>query len=152
MTGWRMRVEQVEAHVTRGLRNAVLRPGWDPDAVHWPDIESAAAVTYAVLGDDDAPLTTVTVIPAACPWRPDDQPSWQLRGMATADAARGRGVGRLALDASVAHVRAEGAVLVWCNARDVALSFYARAGFVVEGDGFVSETGIPHHPMALVLD
>jgi GNAT superfamily N-acetyltransferase len=146
-----MRVEQVEPRVTRTLRNTVLRPGMDVEAVHWPDIESEAAVTYAVIGDDDAPLTTATVIPVPCPWRPDDRPSWQLRGMATAEEARGRGVGRLALDAAVAHVRGAGAVLVWCNARDVALSFYERAGFVVEGDGFVSERGIPHHPMALDL-
>jgi GNAT superfamily N-acetyltransferase len=145
-----MRVERVEAPVTRALRNTVLRPGMDVEAVHWPAIESPTAVTFAVL-DDDVPLTTVTVIPAPCPWRPDDEPAWQLRGMATAEAARGRGVGRLALDAAVAHVRAAGAALLWCHARDVALSFYARAGFVVEGDGFLNELGIPHHPMALDL-
>jgi GNAT superfamily N-acetyltransferase len=146
-----VRVVQVEPHVTRALRNTVLRPGMDVEAVHWPDIESDAALTYAVLGDDDAPLTTVTMVPVSCPWRPDDGPAWQLRGMATDDAVRGRGVGRRALDAAVAHVRAEGAVLVWCNARDVALSFYERAGFVVEGDGFVNERGVAHHPMALEL-
>lgn len=142
---------RVEPVVTRPLRNAVLRPGLDLDAVHWPDIERPDAVTYAVLADDGTPLTTATVIPAPCPWRPDDQPSWQLRGMATSEAARGRGVGRLALDACIAHVQAAGAALLWCNARDVALSFYERAGFVIEGDGFVSETGIPHHPMRLDL-
>lgn len=146
-----MRAEQVEPGVTRALRNTVLRPGMDPDAVHWPDIEGPGAVTYAVLGDDEAPLTTATVIPTPCPWRPGHLPAWQLRGMATADVARGRGLGRLALDAALAHVRAEGAVLIWCNARDVALSFYERVGFVVAGDGFVSDRGIPHHPMALDL-
>ncbi len=147
-----MRVERVEPGVTRALRNTVLRPGMDVDAVHWPDIESAAAVTFAAYDDsDDVPLTTVTVIPAPCPWRPDEGPAWQLRGMATAEAARGRGVGRVALDAAVAHVRAAGAALLWCNARDVALSFYERAGFVVVGDGFVNEAGIPHHRMTLDL-
>jgi GNAT superfamily N-acetyltransferase len=146
-----MRVERVEPGVTRALRNTVLRPGMDVEAVHWPDIESDAAVTFAVLGDDDAPLTTVTVIPAPCPWRPAVAPSWQLRGMATVETARGRGVGRIAVDAAIAHVRSTGAALLWCNARDVALSFYERAGFVVEGDGFVNDHGIPHHPMALAL-
>lgn len=147
-----MRVERVEALVTRRLRNEVLRPGMDVDGVHWPAIEGGDAVTFAVRDDDDAPLTTVTVIPAPCPWRPDDAPAWQLRGMATAEAARGRGVGRLALDAAVAHVTDAGAALLWCNARDVALSFYERAGFVVEGDGFLSEHGIPHHPMSREID
>src|SRR5688500_14684813 len=107
-----MRVERVDPIVTRALRNAVLRPGLDLDAVHWPDIESDTAVTYAVI--DEVPLTTATVIPRPCPWRPEDQPSWQLRGMATAEEARGRGVGRVALDAVVDHARSEGAALVWC--------------------------------------
>lgn len=145
-----MRVERVEPGVTRRLRNRVLRPGMDPDGVYWPDVEAEVAVTYAVVGED-GPLTTVTVLPAPCPWRPDDQPAWQLRGMATAEAARGRGVGRAALDAAVDHVRAAGAVLLWCNARDVALTFYERAGFVVAGAGFTNDHGIPHHPMALDL-
>ncbi|HEV7722731.1 MAG TPA: GNAT family N-acetyltransferase [Iamia sp.] len=146
-----MRVERVDPAVTRRLRNAVLRPGMDADAVHWPGVEGPDAVTYAVLGDDDAPLTTATVIPEPCPWRPDQGPAWRLRGMATDETARGRGVGRLALDAAVDHGRGAGATLIWCNARDVALSFYERAGFVVEGDGFTSEHGIPHHPMTLDL-
>lgn len=146
-----MRVERVEPAVTRALRNTVLRPGQPVDAVHWPGLEDDGAATFAVIGDDGAPLTTVTVLPEPCPWRPDDGPAWRLRGMATAEAARGRGVGRVALDAAVDHVRSEGAALLWCNARDVALTFYERAGFVVEGEGFVNEAGIPHHPMARQL-
>jgi len=70
-----VRVEQVKPAVTRALRNTVLRPGMDVEAVHWAAIEAEAAVTYAVIGDDDAPLTTATVIPVPCPWRPDDRPS-----------------------------------------------------------------------------
>lgn len=146
-----MRVERVDPVVTRALRNTVLRPGSDVDAVHWPDIESATAVTFAVVRDDGVPLATATVIPAPCPWRADIQPAWQLRGMATAEEERGRGIGRLALDAAVDHVRATDAALLWCNARDTALTFYERAGFGLEGDGFVTASGVPHHPMALTL-
>lgn len=146
-----MRVERVDPGVTRALRNVVLRPGMDVDGDHWPDIERADAVTYAVLDDHATPVSTVTVIPEACPWRPDDLPAWRLRGMATDDAWRGRGVGRVGLDAAVTHVRSEAATLLWCNARVVALSFYERAGFVVEGDEFVNRTGVPHRPMALPL-
>jgi len=146
-----MRAEQVEPVVTRALRNAALRPGQPLDAVHWPGLEDEGATTFAVIDDDGAPMSTATVLPETCPWRPDDRDAWRLRGMATAEAARGRGLGRLALDAAVAHARAEGAALVWCNARDRARSFYERAGFVVEGSGFVNHAGIPHHPMALPL-
>ena len=40
----------------------------------------------------------------------------------------------------------EGFDLVWANARDAALDFYLRHGFVVEGDGFIEHhTQLPHH-------
>ncbi len=123
----------------------------DVAGVYWPAIERPEAATFAVLDDDGTPLSTATVIPEPCSWRPHDSPAWQLRGMATAPDARGRGAGRLALDAAVDHVRAEGAALVWCHARDVALTFYERAGFTVEGDGFRNDADIPHHPMARPL-
>jgi hypothetical protein len=36
--------------------------------------------------------------------------------------------------------------VVWANARDRALAFYEREGFVVVGDGFVdATTQLPHH-------
>lgn len=145
-----MRAERVEPGVTRVLRNSVLRPGQPLDAVHWPGLDDPAAATFAVF-DPDAPatpVTTVTVRPEQCPWRPDEPTPWRLRGMATHEAWRGRGVGRIALDAAVDHVRSEGATLVWCHARVVALSFYERAGFVVEGEEFLNDAGIPHRPMA----
>src|SRR5687768_712180 len=106
-----MRAERVDPCLTRGLRNAVLRPGSDLDAVHWPDVEAADAVTYAVI-EDGAPIATVTVFPEPCPWRPDEPAPWRLRGMATLADRRGRGVGRLVLDAAVAHVRGEGGSLI----------------------------------------
>ncbi len=139
--------------VTRPLRNAVLRPGQPLDADHWPGLDDPDAATFAVFAPDDPHLavTTVTVRPEPCPWRPAEPAPWRLRGMATLDTWRGRGVGRVALDAAVAHARAEGGSTLWCNARVVALSFYERAGFVIEGDEFLNEAAIAHRPMARPL-
>ena len=50
------------------------------------------------------------------------------------------------------RVRASGATVLWCNARDTALGFYARLGFTVYGDGFVTaDSGLPHHVMVCDL-
>jgi GNAT superfamily N-acetyltransferase len=65
--------------------------------------------------------------------RPGD---WRLRGMATAPAARGRGVGAALLRACLDHARARGGARVWCNARVTAEGFYLGAGFVPEGGRF----------------
>ena len=69
--------------------------------------------------------------------------------MATDPATRDRGLGSQVLAELIAHARAQGAELIWCNARVGALSLYERAGFVAEGEEF-DEPGIgPHRRMVL---
>ncbi len=65
--------------------------------------------------------------------------------MATAEGHRGRGVGSAVLDAAVAYAGAHGAGLVWCNAREGAVPFYQRHGFVTYGSVFLpSDHPTPH--------
>ena len=94
---------------------------------------------------DDRVAAVSTWLPR--PWSLEpDAPAWQLRGMATEAFARGGGVGGALLEAGVERAQAAGAVIVWANARDTALAFYGRHGFVVAGDGFRTvDTDLPHH-------
>ena len=70
----------------------------------------------------------------------------QLRGMATAPEMRGHGIGGLLLVTGVERMFASGCDLVWAHARDTALTFYERHGFVRRGTGYVDVvTGVPHH-------
>lgn len=69
---------------------------------------------------------------------------WRLRGMATREDFRGRGLGRSLLDACVAHVAAHGGGFLWCSARLPARRFYARAGFEEFGDEY-DEPNIGRH-------
>jgi GNAT superfamily N-acetyltransferase len=65
--------------------------------------------------------------------------------MATSPELRGHGVGTLLLAAGCERAGTI-APLVWARARDTALPFYLRHGFIVEGDGFIDEhTAKPHH-------
>lgn len=145
----------VPAAATDALRNRVLRPSDPPhDASAWAVFDVAGSATFAVLapatgeGAEPEPIATVTVLPEACPWRPEAAVAWRLRGMATDDGWRGRGVGRLALDAAVAHVAAAGATVLWCNARVGAVPFYERAGFTVDGPEFDIAGIGAHRPMS----
>jgi ribosomal protein S18 acetylase RimI-like enzyme len=71
--------------------------------------------------------------------------------MATAPAARGRGLGAIVLAALIDHARAQGAELIWCAARPRAISLYERAGFVAVGEQYeVPDLG-PHRRMTLRL-
>ncbi len=76
----------------------------------------------------------------------------QLRGMATAHHLQGTGLGSVLLRAGCERAAASGVGLVWARARDAALDFYARNGFVVEGEGFIDPTTeIPHHLVVRAL-
>lgn len=156
MGGDELRVTRVEASATLELRNRVLRPGVPPSEVTWGGDDRPETATLAVLaridGAGERPVATVTVMPEPYPVRPDEVPAWRLRAMATDDGWRGRGVGRLALDAAIALVADAGGVLLWCNARVVALPFYGRAGFTVDGPAFDIEGIGPHHEMSRVID
>jgi GNAT superfamily N-acetyltransferase len=142
-----MIVEVVEATVTRELRRAVLRPTWRVGAP-MPGDDEPAAVHLAARGEDATVVGACVLLPRPYPNRVDGACAWQLRGMATAAAARGRGAGTLLIAAAVGEVRARGGRLLWCEARARAVAFYGRNGFRDEGELFLHpETGTPHQLM-----
>src|SRR5260221_12302022 len=74
------------------------------------------------------------------PWAADQQPSWRLRGMATAEDRRNEGIGSALLATVIDHVREHGGGLLWGNARVPAVSLYQRAGLTTRGESW----DVPH--------
>jgi len=148
LTTLRWRVVEVSAADTHPLRAAVLRTGTPSDAVVLPGDDASGVVHLGIRGDDGELVAVSTWLPAAPPPGAEagEGGGIQLRMMATAPAVRGAGAGAALLEAGVARFFADGAGVVWANARDSALGFYTGHGFEVIGDGFVTEsTGLPHH-------
>jgi predicted GNAT family N-acyltransferase len=69
--------------------------------------------------------------------------SARLQRMAVARSHRGRGVGADLLAAAHRQARAAGAAEMELHAQLTARDFYARAGYVAEGEEF-EDAGIPH--------
>jgi GNAT superfamily N-acetyltransferase len=143
----------VEASAVRALRREVLRPGRPLDeSVFGGDSDLLAA--HVALGPvgwradstdlSGQTLAVGTVYPCPPPWEPSRTDGWRIRGMATRQAARGRGLGGIVLDTLLAHVASHGGGLVWCNARTAALGLYRRAGFTGRGEEFVVPGIGPH--------
>lgn len=74
----------------------------------------------------------------------------KLERMAVRTVHRKSGVGRALLARIEADAAAEGTREIVLHAQDHALGFYARCGYVLEGEGF-AEAGIPHHRMRKIL-
>ena len=77
-------------------------------------------------------------------------PEGRIGRMAVLAAWRGRGVGAAMLEALVAEAKRRGFRETYLHAQAHAKDFYARHGFVVEGEEYL-EAGIPHVGMRAKL-
>jgi predicted N-acetyltransferase YhbS len=89
----------------------------------------------------------------ADPLQPDARPAVQLAFMAVDPAVQRAGIGTAVMTEAIRRLRASDAVLVWANARDSALPFYAKFGFrtVPESEYPLPQSSRPHHLIELDL-
>jgi len=122
------------------LRHATLRQGLPRESAYFAGDESPDAVHIAAM------LEEVVVGCASFhlnTW--ESRPAYQLRGMATADSIRRRGVGRAMLLFAEDLLKQEGATRqLWCNARVPAVPFYESMGWTVVSEVFDIPTAGPH--------
>lgn len=144
-------VVQVPVERILDLRRAVLRTGTTSSDPNYTEDELDGTVHLAVERDGNV-IAASTWLPRPTPSAPDE-PAFQLKGMAVADHLQGEGIGTILLDAGIARAAAAGARLVWARARDSALGFYLRHGFVVVGEAFIDDiTGLSHHVVERRVD
>lgn len=126
------------------LRMHVLRRGTPSQDPTYPE-DNAPDTIHLGIVLDNVVVGTSTWLSKESPVAPGVA-AMQLKGMAVDDALQGTGAGRLIVDAGLAEARQRHARIVWANARDSALGFYERCGFVTIGDGFMEpNTAMPHH-------
>src|ERR1700730_5281404 len=145
-----VRIERGEAARPLSPRQRVLRPHETLAQLSLPGDDDPETGHFAAL-DDGEGIGTASVRREVAPWAPDVWPVCRLRGMATAEDRRSRGIGAAVLAAVVEHVRAHGGGLLWCNARTPAVLFYERAGFATRGDSWVDPVIGPHIAMELTV-
>jgi predicted GNAT family N-acyltransferase len=140
-------VVEITAAETYPLRLAVLRFDTPTKDVAFNEDDWPDSWHLGIRIDGDLVATSTWV-----PRDLDGRPGVQLRGMATARHLQGRGTGGVLLDRGCELAAERGFPMVWARARDAALAFYERHGFVVEGDGFVDDaTHLPHHLVTRTL-
>jgi GNAT superfamily N-acetyltransferase len=148
-------VDRVPTSASYPLRQAVLRPHQDLEAVVWEGDDEPDTATFAAFEPEGGAIVGVaTVFPEAAPFAPDavgldasygmENRAWRLRGMATAEGLRNQGIGSMVLKAVSDHVASRGGRLLWCNARVGAVAFYEQAGFATFGDEWVLASIGPH--------
>ena len=132
------------------LRVAVLRKSTPATDCNYPEDVYPDIVHFGIIHEGTA-IATSSWFMKECPEQPGAL-SMQLKGMAVADHLQGAGLGALLIDAGLALANERGAAIAWARARDSALGFYERLGFVSTGDGFIDgPTAMPHHTVVRTL-
>ena len=130
-------VVEIDGASTHDLRRRVLRDGRTDLPAAYPEDDDPGVLHLGAL-DDGQVVGVATFVP-------DGSGGWQLRGMAVDPTRQGQGIGRALLEEGAAR-----AGPLWAHARDTALGFYERLGWVVEGEGYVHGVmGLPHHRVVL---
>lgn len=73
--------------------------------------------------------------------------AYQLRGMATTEKYRSRGLGNKLVNFAIVYMRGQKVNYCWCNARKKAVAFYKNLGFEVVSDEFEVPGIGPHYVM-----
>ena len=132
------------------LRVAVLRKGTPATDCNYPEDDYPDVVHFAIIHKGVA-IATSSWFMKECPEKPGIT-AMQLKGMAVADELQGAGLGALLIDAGISLATERGATIAWARARDSALGFYERLGFVSTGEGFIDgPTAMPHHIVVRTL-
>lgn len=132
------------------LRVAVLRKGTPATDCNYPEDAYPDVVHFGIIRDGTA-IATSSWFMKECPEIPGVS-AMQLKGMAIADELQGAGLGALLINAGVELANERGATIAWARARDSAIGFYERLGFVSTGDGFMDgPTAMPHHIVVRTL-
>jgi predicted GNAT family N-acyltransferase len=135
----------------RPLRLEVLRAGMVNQTVHFDGDDDPTTIHLGAFDQDQNNVGVSTWMQRPFPLA-EEHRALQLRGMATAVNLQGQGIGALLLVAGQSHGREIGAHLIWANARDAALNFYNRHGFITVGEGFIETvTQLPHHKVVKYL-
>jgi GNAT superfamily N-acetyltransferase len=126
------------------LRVAVLRKGTPATDCNYPEDIYPDVVHFGII-HEGATIATSSWFMKECPEK-TGVTAMQLKGMAVAENLQGAGLGALLIDAGLALAKERGAAIAWARARDSAMGFYERLGFVSAGDGFIDgPTAMPHH-------
>jgi len=135
---------------TFALRHRVLRQHESLEDLRLSGDDDPRSGHIAAIDDDSGEVVgTAVVFPEPPPWDTGASGAWRLRGMATAEEWRSKGVGGAVLAAVVDHVNLAGGRLLWCNARLPAVRFYERAGFERVGEEWDEPHIGPHVAMQL---
>ena len=139
----------IQVEDTLPMRNQILREGkLTLEQCLWPGDENEKSFHLGYF-DDDKLICIATFHPTGYGQFPGV--GYQLRGMATLEEYRGKGVGNQLVNFAIVYLRGQKANYLWCNARVGAIKFYTGLGFETISEVFEVPVIGPHRVLYLKI-
>ena len=146
-----MIVKRITSNDCKPLRHQVLWPHilLEKDCII--DIDSRKDAIHLGVFNEEKLISICSLFKSENEHFPNRKNSYQLRAMATSPNSRGINAGKLVVQEALRVLKEVNSDLLWCNAREVALGFYTKLGFSIEGDFFDVKNIGPHKVMYVKL-
>ncbi|HZW63924.1 MAG TPA: GNAT family N-acetyltransferase [Flavobacteriaceae bacterium] len=141
---YNVHIKCISAQETYKVRHPVLRENkpWEMCALEGDNKEDTL---HLGLYCSSQLIGVATFLKNACKLFSDTE-QYQLRGMAILQSHQGKGLGHLLLEKGEFLLQNK-CTLIWCNAREKAVSFYKKHGYNILGESFeIEDIGI-HYKM-----
>jgi GNAT superfamily N-acetyltransferase len=127
------------------LRHVMLRQGLPRDSAIFPGDDLPESRHYGAFQQGRAVGCATLHVSRWESQLGENEPAWQLRGMAVAEPLLQKGIGKAILAFLQDDLLTTTAVrLLWCNARVPAAGFYQKQGWEIRSGPFEIPTAGPH--------
>lgn len=138
-----MIIKEISAEKTYLIRKNILRNGID---LPFKFIEDFDADTFHLGAYHSGELVGIATF-IKNKMSGFEQAQYQLRGMATSEKGRGKGLGKQIIKEAKVILKQKKVFFLWCNARKEAVMFYKKLNFTIVGEEFEVVKVGPHYKM-----
>jgi GNAT superfamily N-acetyltransferase len=138
-------IKKIDAKTTFAVRHPVLRAGKPLESCMFEGdtLDSTIHFGYYI---DDVLVGVASVFKKSHPnFKTEKQ--YQLRGMAVLENYQKKGIGEALVKTAEAYVKSENLNFIWFNARAIAVPFYKKLGYHIQGQEFDIPNIGPHYLM-----
>ncbi len=127
-----MKIKEITAEQTYELRKIELRKNMSLSSQFSGDLD--ADTFHLGLFINNELVSIVSFMRSD--YKEFTEKQFQLRGMATKENYQGKGFGKMLITKSEELLKEKEVIIIWCNARIVALDFYKKQGLKIIGKEF----------------
>ena len=143
-------ISEISSLETFKVRHPVLRTGKPLESCRF-DGDELATTKHFGLFENEILAGVISVFKQTNDAFADGN-QFQIRGMAVLENFRKRGLGEQLVVHVEDYVNGQNGKLIWFNAREVALKFYANLGYEIIGSAFEIPDVGTHYMMYKILD